>query len=417
MKKTFFQKLFSNNIFLLVISVLISIIIWVAINANSTAESVVTMTDIPVKIELSEDVQADGLSVFTSSNPVASVDVSANRVTAGSLTAQDLSVYANTSMITAPGTYNLDLNVKKSGDKTNFNIVPSTLSPRTVTVYADKLKKKTLNIDNQLVIEVPEGKYANTTLSDSKITITGPEVEVGEIQTAALQGTIQKNQMNGQKIQKKIIFIDKYGNTIDTIYSKSDIETVTVSVSMLESKEINLSVDTVNNPEKYPAISIIPKNISIAAPKEVLSKIGDKPVEIGTLDFSSLKNKKNTIKFDITLPEQCKNLSTYTTAKAEIDLSSYKESEFEVDIEDTVDQGEYFTEYTDESITVKIIGPESSLSKLNASNIRAIADFSGKLNNIVKPASLDVPIKIHVSDPYCFAIGTYNATVHVTPNK
>ena len=86
MKKTsFLTRLFSHNIVLLIISFLLAFIAWFIINANSETETNVTISNIPVSITLPDTAVEKGFQIFNDTEYTASVEVSGNRVTVGSL--------------------------------------------------------------------------------------------------------------------------------------------------------------------------------------------------------------------------------------------------------------------------------------------------------------------------------------------
>ena len=59
------QRIFKNNYVLLVISLIISLSIWLYMSMNSTNDTNVTISNIPIQTELSESAKNLGLQVFT----------------------------------------------------------------------------------------------------------------------------------------------------------------------------------------------------------------------------------------------------------------------------------------------------------------------------------------------------------------
>ena len=102
--------------------------------------------------------------------------------------------------------------------------------------------------------------------------------------------------------------------------------------------------------------------------------------------FEKVCVKNEKIGFDelgINIPENCKNISNYATAKVTLDLSKYKDKSFTVDnfiVEGLSD--EYTSDVTSKSISVTLIGEQADLDKIKASQITAVIDTSnasGKL--------------------------------------
>ena len=59
------RKLFSNSKFVLVLSVLISVTIWVNMSLSSDNHATATIANIPIDVTLSEEAENNGLHIFS----------------------------------------------------------------------------------------------------------------------------------------------------------------------------------------------------------------------------------------------------------------------------------------------------------------------------------------------------------------
>ncbi len=411
--------LLSNDFALFIVSILLAFVIWFVINASSQTESNVTISNIPITIELSQDAIEDGMQVFSGADTTASVEVSGNRITVGSLTASDIQVVAlQSNSIIAPGSHTLELSAKKVGVKTNYNFA-SNVSPSAVTVYVDKLKEKDFEIVDHIVYKVEEGYYANTSLSESTVKLSGPETEISAIDSVIVQGTLEGKTNSTTTEEFELVYLDKEGNELDIVMSHSDISTVDASVTPIPTDDIELELDVVDAPAKYPKVKLNPSTIKIAAEQSVLDSIKDGVVNIGTLDFSTLLNKKNVVEYDITLPIGCKNLSDTTIAKATIDLSDYDQTTVKIIglRSENVNLSQYNVVYNNSSIEVVVCGEKELISDITSANIVAKVDFTGKLEDFDKKSiSLELPVKFEFTKAYknCWIYGDYTVNVNVT---
>ena len=184
------SRLFRNNKFLLVLSLIIAVVIWVIISLSNTNESDRVINDIPIEINLSDEAVKNGLKIFSGDNQTASVTVKGNRVTLGSITSDDVIVSAQTAgTISTSGTYALSLTAKKAMSTDNFEIT-SSVSPSVITVFVDHSKKASYEIENKVKYTVAKGYHADVTLSTDKIKVKGPQSEVSKIASAVIEGTI-----------------------------------------------------------------------------------------------------------------------------------------------------------------------------------------------------------------------------------
>lgn len=417
--KGFFNRILSNNIVLLALSLLLSFIIWFVINANSQTESNVTISNIPIKIELSQDAINDGLQVFADPTITASVEVSGNRLTVGSLSASDIEVVAlQSNSIIAPGSYTRELSAKKVGVKTNYNFV-SNVTPSTMTFFVDKYKEKTIDISDDLVYKVDEGFYANSSFSETSVKVSGPESEVSAIDQVVVRGELSGTSGTTKTDTFDLVFLDKDGNEFEPNMLEADITTVEVSLTPLPILEVELDLDIIDAPKSYPAISMNPRKIKIAAEQTVLDSIVDNTIVIGTLDFSTLRNTKNELSYDIILPNGCKNLSDSTSTTVMLDLSVCKSKTVTVDnfTGKNIDLGEYNVVFNSSGLDVNVCGPSELIESINSGDIIAKVDFSDKLSGIDKESvSLELPLVFSFTKEYlnCWVYGDYTVSVSVT---
>lgn len=417
--KSKFSRILSNDVTLMVLSLLLAFVFWFIVNASSQTDSNVTISNIPVTIELSQDAVDDGLQVFSGADTTASVEVSGNRITVGSLTPADIQVAAlQSNLIIAPGSYTLELSAKKTGVKTNYNFA-SNVSPSTITIYVDKFKEKTFDITDQLVYKVEEGYYANTSLSEATVTLSGPESEISAIDKVVVQGELQGTVNTTNSGEFDLVYLNKEGERVDINMSTASISSVLASLTPLPTLDVRLDLDVVNAPESYPDITIKPDKIKIAAEQSVLDDIEDNVVNIGTLDFSKLLNKNNALTYDITLPNGCKNLSDSTTAKVSINLSSYDRKKLTVDnfSSTNIDLSTYSVVFNTSSIEVLVCGPSNEIDKLNSGDVIPTVDFKDKLSDVDKDTiSLELPFEFKFSNEfkYCYVYGDYTTSVNVT---
>ena len=417
--KSLLSRFFSHNITLLVLAFLLAFVAWFIISLSEESEETKTITDIPISIELPNTAVEDGLKLYGIEDMKASVEVKGNRAILGTLTASDIQVTTtqSSSMISV-GSYTLPLTAKQNSVKTNYTIIKEKLSPSTVTVYVDKEKEKEFTIDNQITVNLDDSNhYAGVGLSKSKVVVTGPETHVNQIASVAVIDTITQESQT-TTVNEDLVYLDENGEKLFLPYVTNDVGTVEVTISVLPISEVSLKVDVANAPSSYPDISISPSTVKIAGPQDVLDGIEDNKVTIGTLDFTELKNEGNKKKFDITLPKGCKVISGETSATAYIDLNSYYSTTVNAKVSNKLDSSKYTVEFASNNVEVSINGPEDMIDSISASDITAVADFTGLLDDVKSgnAVSISAPLKISLSDDYseCWVYGTYTVNANVT---
>ncbi|MBQ4239052.1 MAG: hypothetical protein II698_07075 [Ruminococcus sp.] len=412
------SRFFSHNITLLVLAFVLAFAAWFIISLSEESVETKTITDIPVTIELPDTAMDDGLILYGTDDLKASVEVKGNRAMLGTLTASDIQVTTNqSSSMISVGSYTLSLTAKQAGLKTNYTIVKEKLSPSTVTVYVDKNKEQEFNIDNQITVNLDDSNhYASVALSKSKVTVSGPETHVNQIASVAVVDNISTDTQT--TVNEDLVFFDENGEKLYLPYVTTDIGTVEATISVLPITEVSLKVDTANAPSEYPNITMSPARVKIAGPQDVLDSLEDNTVTIGTLDFTKLKNEGNKEKFDISLPKGCKVISGETTATASIDLNEFYSTTVNAKVSSKLDSSKYTVEFPSNNVEITVNGPQDLIDSISASDITAIADFTGLLDDVTtgSAVSLSVPLKISLSSDYaqCWVYGSYTVNVNVT---
>ncbi|MBQ7219283.1 MAG: hypothetical protein IJS27_07210 [Ruminococcus sp.] len=426
-RSSILTRIFSHNIVLLILSFLLAFVAWFIINANSQTETNVTISNIPVQISLPDTAVEKGFQIFNDTEYTASVEVSGNRVTVGSLTPSDITVTANqVSTIDHSDEYILPLSAKKTGVKSNYNIM-SSVNPSSVTVFVDKFKEKDMPIDKQqMTVVIDEGYYSEVSMSNDTVHLEGAASKIDEIETVAIVDTINADGSAPMTLQETLVFLDKNGNSIDLHYVTSDIKTVEVTVTSQPKKDVNLMLTVLNAPKNAPDVELSPSAISIYGPADQLNKIRNNRITIGTLDFSQLSNKKHEFPYDFSLPDELKDCHIISenedSVTATIDLSGYGVTTITDEIKARVDTTKYTAEIASTStVKLTVYGPEELLSEITDSDITVIADVTKMTDQLdtEKTVSLNVPLTITLGSAYgeCWVYQTDPVNVNVTPKS
>lgn len=425
-------RFFSHNITLMVLSFVLAFTIWFIININSKTDSSETISNIPIQIELSDAAKENGLEVFRIDDINASVEVSGNRITVDSLTADDITVYATQldSIITpSADVITRPLTARKTGIKNNYEIV-SAVNPSSVSFRVDRRKDKSFTIVNNITVDrVDSSTYiASKTISPSTINVTGPEQEVNRIASAEAFGSVTVGESETTTKNFSILFRDVDGNLLNDLFMvTSDAEEVQATVIVYPTEEFSTSVKfTGDVPSGAPEFSFSTDTIKIAGPQEALDKIQGDGFTINEqqqVSFSELDNKEHRFEFELTAPEGCLIVTPDTKKiEATLDLSAYSKMNIQCTLVpkniDTDDFNYEFLDSTTDAVTITVCGPESKLKVLSDKNMTAEVNFESYLNDIPDSGvkTKDIPVTVSLGTAYndCWVYGTYKVSVDIS---
>ncbi len=420
-KRKSLSALFSSEKFLLVLSLVISFGIWVGVSASSGETVSYTVSDIPLDMELSDDAVEDGLTVVSVDGVsvdeyTASVRVSGNSITVGSLTSSDLQVYGtNLGNIVASGTYNVTLAARSQGVKSNYSIL--SVSPSEVTVVVDRNIEKEFTIESKITANTPSEYYMGSpTFSSKSVIVSGPELSVSQIASVAVSMEVENELTETTTIEnQKVILLDSNGDEIVDDSLIIEPATVDVTIPVLVKKTVPIELACENQPlglniDDY--VTISPEEIEIAASADIIDSISS--IEIGTLDFTTLdySQGEQTLTFDVVMPEGVRNLNSIETVSVTFDFSDISTTTLEVtsfrflNVPDGYEAA--YSEYS--SIQVKVIGLTSQIENITADNLQATVDMTNATMGS-SDMTVDVSTKGMTS---CWIYGTYSITVTVS---
>ncbi len=412
------DKLFKNNKFLLVFSFLMACILWLFFSQNSGVDTTASISDIPISIQLSDQAKEDGLVIFTGADTKATVQISGNRLTLGTVTKEDIQVVAEqaANTILTPNTYSLELTAKNNSVKT-FKI--ESVSPQFASVYVDRYSQKTLEIQDKIEYKVDPTYYAaSPILSTDKITVSGPQSEVLKVASAEVIGTVDGVLTSAYKNDYKVILYDAAGGEIKNELITTSADSVTVTISVLPKKKLPVEATFTNVPAGFHTDSfakLIPDEIEIAGPEDTIGKL--EAVELEPIDFTEISPANTTFTREVDLPNGCKNISNITQVTVTLDLSGYSTTRQTVKKFNFKNlPGGYTATPATSAVDVTIVGPDNVIEDLSSSDLSAVIDLKSLGQDFV--GSTEVPVTIEVTGvKNCWAYSRVKYTANITVSK
>lgn len=414
-KKLSLNKLFQNNKFLIILSLVISTITWVYMSMGTTNDTSVTISNIPIQIELPDQLVNNGLQVFSDTEQTATVTVTGSRAVLGSISTKDITVTAATNGIDSAGTYQISLSAVKTNPSANFQII-STVTPSNVNVIVDYLRETSFPIQENVVYKVADGYYASTSLASKNITVSGPQTEIAKIAKVSASAELDGILDDSTSATADILLYDKSGNRISTDLLKMEFGTVEASISVLPEKTVKVVPEFMNKPEGLnlgdDMLSVEPSEILLAGPKKVLDNT--KSIKLESIDFATLSNKRYEYNDQgINIPTDCKNISNSTAAKVVLDLSSLSKKTYTVDsFKVSGLSSEYKADVTQTNMSVTVIGSKKELENLKSSDIECIIDTSDQSGTV---GSVQMPVTSKLKGTStCWVSGSYKANITIS---
>lgn len=423
--KISFENLINNNRFLLVLSLVMALVIWVWVAIDKSPEVQTVITNVPVKINLENSVpQQLGLQIFGKSEFSVDVTVTGKKYILSSLDADDIVIEANTNYVNSAGVKTLQLNVVPSENSDDFDII--SLSSTHIDIFFDTYKEVELPLSSNIVTTlktlVPdECILGDVVFSKNTVTINGPTTEINRI--IGVQATVNINNILEQTttFDPEVKLLTNDGSSLE--YSKMAIDEseITMTLPVLKVVSLPTVVEFKNAPsyfiENPLSYTVYPSKVKVAVPVDMIETT--KHFVVGTIDFADITNSSNAFNVNVesinsfkVVDESVKqfkvriNASSLESKTITVPASAIKiknnRSDFNVVLNDNKD------------ITITIIGTKTALSNISVDNVSVVVDAVDKA---ISKDTTTMSATVTVNDANCWAFGKYDIKVNVTPNQ
>lgn len=421
------STLLENKRLLRIVSVVIAFVIWASVSTGAAVIESRTIKDVPIDFDSGGSLMSDyALRLVSSDIDAVDVTVKGPRYVISAMTADNISIVANTGGVTQPGEYALAL--RASLDNTFSNTTVQIKTAETVTASYDRYSTQTLPleaIDNGKCLFEDEACTAVITVEPETVTVTGPANSIATITRAVVYyNTGDEPIENDISYNAAVTLLDSEGNRVTGKNITTDISGVRVNLRVEKIKEVAVDISLRNAPEGFAEefITFSPSTIRIQGSPAAVDQT-ERILVFGSIDVATLTESYNVtlpLVFSDTNGESLGVVNTdgVNTVKVSVDYSRVKEKT--VSIKNFVIEGiENISRYSftvEDSVLsdVKIMGKSSALSNSSSSNLVGVITIDP--NNFTTGSSR-YNVEIRSEDgQLVWAVGSYGVTVVVTKN-
>lgn len=409
-----FQKIFDNNKFIIVLSVIIAVIALFVVKVTIDDETGKWIYKVPVKIEMSGTAaEKAGLSVIGEQSQTVNVYVQGKRYIIGNLDVDDLVAIATPTDVTKAGEYELEVTALNKNTNLSFQI--DTPSPSKITVRFDTMTTQEFPVSVELgSVAAAEGFIQDTAFAQPEsIRVTGPVGDLAKIAKcvakADISGTLQETTVKKAEIQ----FYDKDNNRLDfEQYLSYTPQTVDVTVPIYKQTTVPLTFEYTNVPNGFPidqlSYTMSHTHLTIATPNEASGSISE--FSLGSIDFRDI-DIGSVITLEVVMPAGYRNIDNVDKVTVQFPKENMSSKSITIsDINIANAPNNYRINLISKRITnVKIIGPKSIVDSITAADVVATVDLLG---TTITKNRFTVPVKITIPNKgLVWATGKYNVVI------
>lgn len=422
------KKLFTDDLFLKIISVLIAIIAWIVVVYTVDPMKNYTIENIPLEINLTgTSAESSGLSVIGDTSDLkVTYTIYGKAYEINKLSASDFKATCEIADITTPGTYTLNVDVKKISN-TSVEYEEISISPATVTLTFDRMVTEVFTLEASVSNKEPEDGYMLDQYSviPKELSVTGPEGVMNTIKKVVVENNEKMTLKTSTTISGNLRFLDENGQDIDTtnlVYKNTDFK---ISIPLYKKMTLPLTFDFINVPDGIDTNSISytmepVTEINVAIPVDAAANTSE--ISLGSVDFRTLTLGK-TQTFDISLLAGYINIDEIHQVKVTFHNSEndgYTQSYLSIPSSNivlkNVPTGYEATIVSGIISDVQMVGKTDVINNLDASAVVATADLS-TLTTITE-GEQRVPVNITVQNNIqAWSVGQKYVLISVTKKQ
>lgn len=413
-----FKTFFSSKYFILFISFVLSIFLWLMVSILVDPNTILTIKDVNISNYSEALVKSFGVDVVKKDVEKIDITVQGNRNVVGFLTQKDFIVNASSETnILGPGEYIFNIAVTKKDPLKDFKILQVNKSKVNVTLA--RLESKTLKVDIEYKnINIEEGYLlGDITTTPSEKIIKGPDDVINQIEKVSVS-IVENDLLNDSKTyQKEVKFFDKNNNQIDSSKLYIEDNVVEVKIPVLKKIKVPLKLNFFNYPSnldfsnlKY---SLSSNEIEIAGPKDKVDTI--KQITLGDINMNQF-NKDGKFVFPINLPTGFISADNILSVVVAFDKSLLATRYFNITNLSIINTPNNFNVQiiTKKISNVEMIGLTQEIQSMYYNDLIAEIDIS---NIELAIGEIKVPVNIKSSSKNnVWPLGVYNAVIKVSHN-
>ena len=408
------SKLFEKRGFCIVLSLLLSVVLWAYVEYVENPDTTQQINNIPVEYVGGEELTENNLLVTDKDLTTVNISFIGKRNMVSHLSRSNLTVTVDLSEVLdeggQAGVYQLSYVVNYPEGVTGVTV--NDASADYVSITVEKLITKPVEVRTTFDGDIADGFRAGDPVCSMKnVLVSGSQAIVSNV-SYALAAITGSDLSDTVEQEVELILIDIDGNEVDREQLTLSEQTAVVTMEIEMIKEVTFSVNLVEGvsaTSRNTTINYSASGVTLAGDPEILSDVNQ--ITLGTIDLTDFA-VTSSYTFPVTIPNGTENLTGVTTVTVTVEVvgQSIKRLSAKNISYKQATEG-YTVTIVTQSLDILLRGPEASLEEVTADNIRIVADLSS-IGNAV--GTFTAPATVYVDGfPDLDPIGEYKVVVTI----
>lgn len=407
------KKLSDSKLFVIALSLLISVVLWIYVTSVENDEYKLTLRGVPVELvgtSVLEDTK--NMVVTDLSTNTVNVEIVGPRRIVAKLNADNIKAQIDVSKLTQSAYASMQYTISYPNGTDTSGISITRKVPDTINFTVSKLNSKSIPVRGSFDGSIAPGYTAQPVVFEpSEITVSGPESYLRNVSYARV--SFGSAEISGTySVETGFTLVNEAGEPASTDGVSCSADVITATQPILEMKTLPLAVNLIYGAganENNVKLTVSPETITLAGDSAVLDAMNNIPIAtVDLMSFNSTFTQTYAVNFDNSLT----NISGVTEAEVTVEILGLETKNFTVRNLQCrgVTEGLECVPVS-QALVVKLRGTQEQLSSLSADDLVAVADLT---DYELTTGSLIVPVRIQVDGSVdAGAVGDYNISVEI----
>ena len=376
--KTNLNKLYNSKAFWVIVSLILSIIIWVFVASQESEEFKQTFRGVRVQL-VGETLLRDSknLVITDMDTSTVTVEVVGPRRIVGSLDSDSLYAQIDVSKLSRAAYTSQQYSVIFPDGTDTGNLTVTRKTPETINFMVSAQTTKSVQVRGSFDGSIAEGFIAESVVFDpATITLSGPEAYLRNVDYAWVSFG-KENVDSTYEVETGYTLMTADNTPASTTGIKFSTDVVTATLPILTLKEINLGVNLIEGggaTAENTKVTIEPESVSLAGDSKLLAGINK--INLTSIDLTDFTTSFSDT-YMIPIDNELQNITGATEAKVTVEIVGLETKSFKVtNISCTSVTEGFSAKVLTESLDVTLRGKPESLAAIKDENIRAVADLA-----------------------------------------
>jgi len=406
------KKILKNDLFIRIVALVCAIVLWFFVMAEVDPETTVEFRHIPIILEGINILEDKNLIILDGAQSDVNISLRGPISVIAKLSKENITAVvpaARVMSIVSAGLYgiNFDINIENGS-----GVTITGKSKSQVKLTVEKVVSRAIPVEVTYEGKPAEGcSIEHIDLDPDAITVTGPESVVDTIKRASAVFPVDSMKLSEVR-QLTYVLEDENGEPVESELIEIEELSITASAKLVKTADIPLTVDII--PDDHVSadmvkVEIEPASVTLSGEPKTIGLLNH--INLGSINIETLLTwDLNEVILPLTLPNGVYAEDAPQQVTVKVSYPGFERAEITIPTGSFTNMDSFV--YSDDSLTITVMGPETAIAGLKTANFIV----TPILNDSIKTQSeARVPVSVLSRKSGVIVLGKYYVNIEKAP--